>query len=109
MSQVCLLLALLLLCSCTKVFSTNSLQLVKEKWSSYKDQCLDYLNATPPATGLVCNRTFDLYVCWPDGLPGTTVNVSCPWFLPWYRKGMCVNRKCPQPRNVCTSVGEVKR
>ncbi|KAK1887036.1 Glucagon receptor [Dissostichus eleginoides] len=86
MSQVCLLLALLLLCSCTKVFSTNSLELVKEKWSSYKDQCLDYLNTTPPATGLVCNRTFDLYVCWPDGLPGTTVNVSCPWFLPWYRK-----------------------
>uniref|UniRef100_A0A4W6DXJ5 Glucagon receptor b n=1 Tax=Lates calcarifer TaxID=8187 RepID=A0A4W6DXJ5_LATCA len=128
MSQVCLLLALLMLCSCTKVSSTNSLELVKEQWSSYKNQCLDYLNATPPATGepppppsmssclydvsmqesevsltyceptaqisqicspaagLVCNRTFDLYACWPDGLPGTTVNVSCPWFLPWYRK-----------------------
>lgn len=39
--------------------------------------------------GLVCNRTFDLYACWPDGLPGTTVNVSCPWFLPWYHKGLC--------------------
>ncbi|KAE8300826.1 Complement C3 Complement C3 beta chain Complement C3 alpha chain [Larimichthys crocea] len=86
MSQVCLLLALLTLCSCTKVSSTNSLELVKEQWSSYENQCLDYLTATPPATGLVCNRTFDLYVCWPDGLPGTTVNVSCPWFLPWYRK-----------------------
>ncbi|XP_035494089.1 glucagon receptor isoform X2 [Scophthalmus maximus] len=86
MSQVCLPLALLMLCSCTKVSSTNSLELVKEKWSSYSNQCLDYLNTTPPATGLVCNRTFDLYACWPDGLPGTTVNVSCPWFLPWYRK-----------------------
>ncbi|XP_051240240.1 glucagon receptor [Dicentrarchus labrax] len=86
MSQVCLLLALLMLCSCTKVSSANSLELVKEQWSSYKNQCLDYLNATPPTTGLVCNRTFDLYACWPDGLPGTTVNVSCPWFLPWYRK-----------------------
>ncbi|XP_058497641.1 glucagon receptor isoform X3 [Solea solea] len=86
MSQVCLPLALLVLCSCAKVFSTNSLELVKEKWSSYKNQCLDYFNTTPSSTGLVCNRTFDLYACWPDGLPGTTVNVSCPWFLPWYRK-----------------------
>ncbi|KAK2815850.1 hypothetical protein Q5P01_026317 [Channa striata] len=86
MSQVCLLLALLMLRSCTKVSSTNSLDLVKEKWSSYKSHCLDYLNATPPATGLVCNRTFDQYACWPDGLPGTTVNLSCPWFLPWHRK-----------------------
>ncbi|XP_029950742.1 glucagon receptor-like [Salarias fasciatus] len=86
MSQVCLLLALLMFCSCTKVSSANSLELVKEKWSSYKNQCLDYLNTTPPATGLVCNRTFDLYACWPDGPPGTVVNVSCPWFLPWYRK-----------------------
>ncbi|XP_047221510.1 glucagon receptor isoform X2 [Girardinichthys multiradiatus] len=86
MSQVCLLLALLTLSSCTKGSFANSLDLVKEKWSSYKDQCLDFINSTPPATGLVCNRTFDLYACWPDGLPGTTVNVSCPWFLPWYRK-----------------------
>ncbi|XP_022064297.1 glucagon receptor isoform X2 [Acanthochromis polyacanthus] len=86
MSQVCLLLPLLMLCSSTKVSSANSLELVKKQWSSYRNQCLDYLNATPPATGLVCNRTFDLYACWPDGLPGSTVNVSCPWFLPWYRK-----------------------
>ncbi|XP_029359557.1 glucagon receptor [Echeneis naucrates] len=86
MSQVCLLLALFVLCSSTKVSSTNSLELVKEQWSGYKNQCLDYLNATPPATGLVCNRTFDQYACWPDGLPGATVNVSCPWFLPWYQK-----------------------
>ncbi|XP_029013923.1 glucagon receptor isoform X2 [Betta splendens] len=87
MFQVCLPLALLILCSCTKqVSSTNSLELVKEKWSSYKNQCLDYFNATPPASGLVCYRTFDQYACWPDGRPGTTVNVSCPWFLPWHRK-----------------------
>ncbi|XP_028272102.1 glucagon receptor isoform X2 [Parambassis ranga] len=86
MSQVCLLLTLLMLCSCTKVSSANSLERVKEKWSSYRNQCLDNLTAAPPATGLVCNRTFDLYACWPDGLPGTTVNVSCPWFLPWYNQ-----------------------
>uniref|UniRef100_A0A3Q1IRU5 Glucagon receptor b n=1 Tax=Anabas testudineus TaxID=64144 RepID=A0A3Q1IRU5_ANATE len=84
MSQVCFCLVgtFLLL----QVSSTNSLELVKEKWSSYKNKCLNYLNATPPATGLVCNRTFDQYACWPDGLPGTTVNVSCPWFLPWFHK-----------------------
>ncbi|TNN70944.1 Glucagon-like peptide 1 receptor [Liparis tanakae] len=70
----------------SQVSSTNSLELVKEQWSGYKNQCLNYHNATPSTTGLVCNRTFDLYACWPDGLPGTTVNVSCPWFLPWYRK-----------------------
>ncbi|KAJ7409692.1 hypothetical protein WISP_113056 [Willisornis vidua] len=33
--------------------------------------------------GKFCNRTFDDYACWPDGLPGTYVNVSCPWYLPW--------------------------
>ncbi|XP_015226637.1 PREDICTED: glucagon receptor-like [Cyprinodon variegatus] len=86
MSQVCLLLALLTLSSCTEESFANSLELVKEKWSSYKNQCLDIINSTPPATGLVCNRSFDFYACWPDGFPGTTVNVSCPWFLPWYRK-----------------------
>lgn len=31
--------------------STNSLELVKEQWSSYREQCLDYLNATAPAAG----------------------------------------------------------
>ncbi|XP_051876990.1 glucagon-like peptide 1 receptor isoform X2 [Pristis pectinata] len=24
-----------------------------------------------------------MHVCWPDGLPGTWVNVSCPWYIPW--------------------------
>ncbi|XP_078503467.1 glucagon-like peptide 1 receptor [Lissotriton helveticus] len=33
--------------------------------------------------GRFCNRTFDDYACWPDGVPGTYVNVSCPWYLPW--------------------------
>uniref|UniRef100_A0A672ZC00 Glucagon receptor-like n=1 Tax=Sphaeramia orbicularis TaxID=375764 RepID=A0A672ZC00_9TELE len=36
--------------------------------------------------GLVCNRTFDGYACWPDGLPNTTISVSCPWYLPWYNE-----------------------
>ncbi|XP_019744655.1 glucagon receptor isoform X4 [Hippocampus comes] len=87
MSQVAFLLALLMLCNCSKVSSTTSPKRVKEQWSNYKNQCLDFLSSLPPTTaGAVCNRTFDQYACWPDGLPGTTVNVSCPWFLPWHYK-----------------------
>uniref|UniRef100_A0A3Q3E3C4 Glucagon receptor b n=1 Tax=Labrus bergylta TaxID=56723 RepID=A0A3Q3E3C4_9LABR len=77
--------------SCTVLLLATLLlwcQIYRSDPKSYKNQCLDNINTTPPATGLVCNRTFDLYACWPDGLPGTTVNVSCPWFLPWYRKGL---------------------
>lgn len=37
--------------------------------------------------GLFCNRTFDEYACWPDGLPDSFVNVSCPWYLPWASSG----------------------
>ena len=40
-----------------------------------------------PLEGLFCNRTFDMYACWPDGSPGTAVNVSCPFYLPWFEKG----------------------
>lgn len=39
------------------------------------------------AAGLFCNRTFDDYACWPDGAPGSFVNVSCPWYLPWANNG----------------------
>lgn len=28
-----------------------------------------------------------MYACWPDGSPGTTINVSCPFYLPWFEKG----------------------
>uniref|UniRef100_A0A8K9V1V5 Glucagon receptor b n=1 Tax=Oncorhynchus mykiss TaxID=8022 RepID=A0A8K9V1V5_ONCMY len=86
MFQMCVLLSLLTLSGYTQVSSAKSLKLLMEQWTSYKNQCSQSIVATPPATGLVCNRTFDQYACWPDGLPGTTVNVSCPWYLPWYRK-----------------------
>ncbi|CAI5770789.1 glucagon-like peptide 1 receptor [Podarcis lilfordi] len=57
---------------------------LKQKWEEYRLQCLEYLHETPPlmAEGKFCNRTFDEYACWPDGLPGTYVNMSCPWYLP---------------------------
>uniref|UniRef100_A0A8C0EW41 Glucagon like peptide 1 receptor n=1 Tax=Bubo bubo TaxID=30461 RepID=A0A8C0EW41_BUBBB len=56
-----------------------------QKWKEYQLQCLKYLYEAPPIVteGKFCNRTFDNYACWPDGLPGTYVNVSCPWYLPW--------------------------
>lgn len=41
----------------------------------------------PLHPGLFCNRTFDDYACWPDGPPGSFVNVSCPWYLPWANSG----------------------
>uniref|UniRef100_A0A8C1NZW4 Glucagon receptor a n=1 Tax=Cyprinus carpio TaxID=7962 RepID=A0A8C1NZW4_CYPCA len=43
-----------------------------------------YINGCFP--GLVCNRTFDKYACWPDALPNTTVSVACPWYLPWHKE-----------------------
>uniref|UniRef100_A0A4W5RCS8 Glucagon receptor n=1 Tax=Hucho hucho TaxID=62062 RepID=A0A4W5RCS8_9TELE len=39
----------------------------------------------PP--GLFCGRMFDMYACWPEGVPNTTVKVPCPWYLPWYSQG----------------------
>lgn len=36
---------------------------------------------------LFCNRTFDRYACWPDSPAGSMVNLSCPFYLPWYDKG----------------------
>uniref|UniRef100_A0A8C0U5S2 Glucagon like peptide 1 receptor n=1 Tax=Cyanistes caeruleus TaxID=156563 RepID=A0A8C0U5S2_CYACU len=65
--------------------SDGSLSEVVQKWKEYQLQCQKYLYETPPIVpeGKFCNRTFDDYACWPDGLPGTYVNVSCPWYLPW--------------------------
>uniref|UniRef100_A0A3Q4I5S5 G-protein coupled receptors family 2 profile 1 domain-containing protein n=1 Tax=Neolamprologus brichardi TaxID=32507 RepID=A0A3Q4I5S5_NEOBR len=38
-------------------------------------------------SGLFCNRTFDRYACWPDTPAGVMINISCPFYLPWYDKG----------------------
>ncbi|XP_019382245.1 PREDICTED: glucagon-like peptide 1 receptor [Gavialis gangeticus] len=68
-----------------KMNSDGSLSKMMQRWKEYQLQCLKYLYEAPPvvAEGKFCNRTFDNYACWPDGLPGTFVNVSCPWYLPW--------------------------
>uniref|UniRef100_A0A8B9WT28 Glucagon-like peptide 1 receptor n=2 Tax=Bos TaxID=9903 RepID=A0A8B9WT28_BOSMU len=64
--------------------ATVSLSETVQKWREYRRQCQRFLTeAPPPAADLFCNRTFDDYACWPDGSPGSFVNVSCPWYLPW--------------------------
>ncbi|XP_062467872.1 glucagon receptor-like isoform X1 [Pezoporus occidentalis] len=67
-----------------------------EEWMRYRDECLRRMASEPYPAGLFCNRTFDMYACWPDGSPGITVNVSCPFYLPWFEKvkhGL-VSRRC---------------
>uniref|UniRef100_A0A8C2XNM7 Gastric inhibitory polypeptide receptor n=1 Tax=Cyclopterus lumpus TaxID=8103 RepID=A0A8C2XNM7_CYCLU len=51
----------------------------------YKEDCVRMIEREPlPQAGLFCNRTFDRYACWPDTNAGSVVNISCPFYLPWY-------------------------
>ncbi|XP_031432180.1 glucagon receptor [Clupea harengus] len=96
MSQALLPLALLTLSSSIQVSPARQFKILVERWTMYHDQCFHNISRHPPVTGVVCNRTFDKYACWPDGLPNTTVSVACPWYLPWYsdvRHGF-VYREC---------------
>ncbi|XP_034415190.1 LOW QUALITY PROTEIN: glucagon receptor-like [Cyclopterus lumpus] len=55
------------------------------KWVQYKEDCVRMIEREPlPQAGLFCNRTFDRYACWPDTNAGSVVNISCPFYLPWY-------------------------
>uniref|UniRef100_A0AAV2LA40 Glucagon receptor n=1 Tax=Knipowitschia caucasica TaxID=637954 RepID=A0AAV2LA40_KNICA len=57
------------------------------KWLRYKDDCFQMIkNEILPEGGLFCNRTFDHYACWPDTAAGSMVNISCPFYLPWFDK-----------------------
>ncbi|KAM6957134.1 glucagon receptor [Aplochiton taeniatus] len=86
MSQVFLLLTLLTVSSSIQVSPAGTLETLKESWKTYMEQCIGNISREPPASGLVCNRTVDRFACWPDGVPNTTVSVSCPWYLPWHHK-----------------------
>uniref|UniRef100_A0A8C1IDS7 Glucagon receptor a n=1 Tax=Cyprinus carpio TaxID=7962 RepID=A0A8C1IDS7_CYPCA len=86
MSQVFLLLTLLSFSSCIQVSSAASLKTLMARWMMYRDECFRNISREPPMAGLVCNRTFDKYACWPDALPNTTVSVACPWYLPWHKE-----------------------
>ncbi|XP_014340032.1 glucagon receptor [Latimeria chalumnae] len=66
--------------------AAESLDVTYEGWKRYMDECQKNMSREPPAKVLVCNRTSDKFSCWPDALPNTTVNLSCPWYLPWYKK-----------------------
>ncbi|XP_001379748.1 glucagon receptor isoform X2 [Monodelphis domestica] len=80
-----LLLLLWISCQLQAPFA-QVMDFLYEKWKSYSDECRYNLSLLPPPTELVCNRTFDKYSCWPDTLPNTTANISCPWYLPWHHK-----------------------
>ncbi|MED6249173.1 hypothetical protein ATANTOWER_010373 [Ataeniobius toweri] len=53
-------------------------------------------NEPLPQEGLFCNRMFDRYACWPDTPAGFMVNISCPFYLPWFDKVSqgSVRRQC---------------
>ncbi|XP_030075650.1 gastric inhibitory polypeptide receptor [Microcaecilia unicolor] len=65
-------------------------------WTKYQLDCEKNMTRNPYPTGIFCNRTFDMYACWEDGLPNTTVKVPCPSYLPWQDqvKDGFVLRKC---------------
>ncbi|KAM8844410.1 glucagon receptor isoform 1-T2 [Spinachia spinachia] len=86
MSRLFLFSALLIVSCSIEVSPAASLDKLKERWKSYMEECGRNNSHDPPSTGLVCEREFDKYACWPDGLPNTTVGVSCPWYLPWHHK-----------------------
>ncbi|XP_061830415.2 glucagon receptor-like [Nerophis lumbriciformis] len=86
MTTLFLLLAMFLLSGSIQTSPAVTMDKLQESWKLYMDECELNNSRAPPNSGLVCNRTFDKYACWPDGLPNTTVSVSCPWYLPWYHK-----------------------
>lgn len=86
MSSLFLFLAMFILSRSVQVCPSVTLDKLQESWKMYTEECDRNNSRDPPSTGLVCNRTFDDYACWPDGLPNTTVSVSCPWYLPWFDK-----------------------
>ncbi|XP_048027544.1 glucagon-like peptide 2 receptor [Megalobrama amblycephala] len=56
------------------------------KRSEYQENCTRLLKATfPTGTGIFCNGTFDVFVCWPHSPPGI-VSVRCPPYLPWIKE-----------------------
>uniref|UniRef100_UPI00358E1AB1 glucagon-like peptide 1 receptor isoform X2 n=1 Tax=Myxine glutinosa TaxID=7769 RepID=UPI00358E1AB1 len=69
------------------LFRQVNASLMKEtyqNWKLYAEECHRNLSTHPyPETGVFCNRTFDLYACWPDTFAGNKATVPCPWYLPW--------------------------
>ncbi|KAL1769379.1 gastric inhibitory polypeptide receptor [Sigmodon hispidus] len=53
-------------------------------WERYAQECQETLKVADSPSGLVCNGSFDMYVCWNYTTANTTAQASCPWYLPWY-------------------------
>ncbi|KAM7370932.1 hypothetical protein PAMP_010441 [Pampus punctatissimus] len=93
MALICLLFLKL------PMFETASGKVLEEtyqKWVQYKEDCIKMIGNEPLPQGVFCNRSFDRYACWPDTPAGSVVNVSCPFYLPWYYKVSqgVVRRRC---------------
>ncbi|XP_075346164.1 gastric inhibitory polypeptide receptor isoform X2 [Mycteria americana] len=86
----------------------RSAQATLAAWREYRHACELRLRLDPPALGPVCNRSFDMYACWGDAAPNSTVTVPCPWYLPWHHRvqGGVVARRCgPDGRWVTDETG----
>nr|XP_043870265.1 glucagon receptor-like isoform X2 [Solea senegalensis] len=96
MAVICLLLLKLPKC---ETASGKVLEETYRQWVRYKEDCIKMIENEPlpqDLASLFCNRTFDKYACWPDAPAGSVVNISCPFYLPWYDKVSqgVVRRRC---------------
>ncbi|CAB1425688.1 unnamed protein product [Pleuronectes platessa] len=75
--------------SCGKI-----LEETYRKWVQYKEDCVNMiLNEPLPQVGSFCNRTFDIYACWPDSPAGSAVTSPVLTTCPGMTKG-AVRRRC---------------
>uniref|UniRef100_A0A8D3EFR2 Gastric inhibitory polypeptide receptor-like n=1 Tax=Scophthalmus maximus TaxID=52904 RepID=A0A8D3EFR2_SCOMX len=79
-------LTILFLFHRTVCVSGRTMNNVVEGWSHYRNECLLQMSTEPRPRGVFCSRMFDMYACWPDGQPNSTVKVPCPWYLPWHKQ-----------------------
>uniref|UniRef100_A0A2K5ICL3 Gastric inhibitory polypeptide receptor n=1 Tax=Colobus angolensis palliatus TaxID=336983 RepID=A0A2K5ICL3_COLAP len=61
-----------------------------QRWERYRRECQETLATAEPPSGLACNGSFDMYVCWDYAAPNATARASCPWYLPWYHHALFV-------------------
>ncbi|XP_042271270.1 gastric inhibitory polypeptide receptor [Thunnus maccoyii] len=80
----------------TVCVSGRTMKETLEEWNQYRNECLLRMQTEARPKGVFCHSMFDMYACWSDGKPNSTVKVPCPWYLPWYsqvRNGF-VLREC---------------
>uniref|UniRef100_A0A8C1CUJ7 Gastric inhibitory polypeptide receptor n=2 Tax=Cyprinus carpio TaxID=7962 RepID=A0A8C1CUJ7_CYPCA len=82
-TPIIFLLTLSVLCRAESVSGKTVKDTVQE-WNRYRNECIVKISSQPTTSGLFCKSMFDMYACWTDGVPNTTVKVPCPWYLPWY-------------------------